>query len=372
MTRRSVDATAAALGRPVAILATAGAALGAIAVVVGLLLGRSVATFAALDAAFLYFAGIATGSVALAAAVRIVAGGWARPILPIALAGEAFFGPGLVLLVLLALGARAFIPWTAGSGPAGLAGLWTRLLAPSAVLFALGWRFVALARAPRSSDGAVRAAAVLYVIAYTVALSFWAYDLVMAIAGGPPATVVPAFYFFGAFLSGFAWIALVTAVRSVSGPDLRHDVGKLLFGFIVVWAYLLWSLFLPAWYGNIPEESAQLLARWRGSYKPVTEAVLVAVFLWPFWLLFPETMKRRRETLALGAATVLLGLGAERFLLVFPSLEVSGGTLTFAIAIGIACGMTGLFLLTVGARIGAAQAADPTQQWSETGLGPAA
>lgn len=133
----------------------------------------------------------------------------------------------------------------------------------------------------------------VYAFAYAIALSFWAYDLVMGLAKGPPATVIPAYYFMGAFLSGFAWVAMVAAVRDVSGPDLRHDVGKLLFGFIVVWSYLLWSLYLPTWYGNIPEESGLLLLRWRGAYKPITEAVLVAVFLWPFWLLFSERLKRR-------------------------------------------------------------------------------
>ena len=143
----------------------------------------------------------------------------------------------------------------------------------------------------------------------------------------------------------------MAAVRDVSGPDLRHDVGKLLFGFIVVWTYLLWSLFLPTWYGNIPEESAPLLLRWRGAYKPITEAVLVAVFFWPFWLLFSERLKRRRATLAFGAATILLGLLAERFLLVLPSLHVTGGALSLVVGAGVTAGVAGLFLLGVGPRM---------------------
>ena len=78
----------------------------------------------------------------------------------------------------------------------------------------------------------------------------------------------------------FAWVALLAAVRGVSGPDLRHDLGKLLFAFIVVWTYLLWALFLPTWYGNIPEESAFLLRRWHGAYRPLSVLVIVAVFFW--------------------------------------------------------------------------------------------
>ena len=135
-------------------------------------------------------------------------------------------------------------------------------------------------------------------------------------------------------------------------PDLRHDIGKLLFGFIVVWSYLLWALFLPTWYGNVPEEVAVLLRRWTGPWKPVTGAVLVAVFAWPFWLLFSERLKRRRATLAVGAATILLGLWAERFLLVVPSLHLPGGALAIALGGAVALGVAGAFLLATGARLG--------------------
>jgi hypothetical protein len=311
------------------------------------MLRRADVVLASLDAAFLYFAGLATGSVALAAAVRISYGRWARPILPIAVAGAGFFGPAMALLLLLVVGAHAFIPWTTHADAGGLAWLWVRLLVPGAALFGVGRRFASLVRRPGTEDGPVRRAAVVYVIAYVVALSFWAYDLVMRLMHGPPFTVIPAFYFVGAFLSGLAWVALVAAAQDVSGPDLRHDLGKLLFGFIVVWSYLLWSLFLPTWYGNIPAESAPLLLRWRGSYKPVAQAMLVGVFFWPFWLLFSERMKRRRGTLAFGSLTVLMGLMAEPFLLVLPSLSVPGGPLSLCLGAGVTLGVAGLFLLSV-------------------------
>lgn len=357
MIRLSLDGAAAGLGRPLSRLAAVAAAAGAVALAAGLLLGRADAALASLDAAFLFFAGLAAGSVALAAAVRIAYGGWARPIIPIALAGGRFFVPALGLLVVLVLGSRALLPWAGGAGVGRMAALWARLLLPTGALFALGARFVARARRPDADDAHVRGAAVLYVAAYAVALSFWAYDLVMGLSPAPPATVVPAYYFMGAFLSGFAWVALVAAVRDVSGPDLRHDVGKLLFGFIVVWTYLLWSLFLATWYANVPEESEPLLLRWQGPYRPVTQVVLVTVFLWPFWLLFSEKMKRRRSTLAIGAATVLLGLWAERFLLVLPSLHLRGGAPSFLVGAGVTAGVAGLFLLCVGPGLAASSGA---------------
>jgi hypothetical protein len=95
-----------------------------------------------------------------------------------------------------------------------------------------------------------------------------------------------------------------------------------------------------------------LLRRWIGPWKPVTGLVLVAVFAWPFWLLFSEQLKRRRETLAVGAATILLGLWGERFLLVAPSLQLPGGPLAVLLAALVALGVAGSFVLAMGARLG--------------------
>jgi hypothetical protein len=79
----------------------------------------------------------------------------------------------------------------------------------------------------------------------------------------------------------------------------------------------------------------------------------VAVFAWPFWLLFSERLKRRRSTLAIGAGTILAGLLGERFLLVLPSLQLPGGVVSWLVGSGIVVGMAGLFLLSVGSRLAA-------------------
>ena len=335
-------------GAPLSRVAVALVVLGAVGFTAGTLSGHATAAFAALDASWLFFAGLAAGAVALGAAVRVAHGGWARSILPIADGAARFFPAALALLVLLLLGARTFIPWT-GAAPAGrLAFLAARQLAAAGLVFALGWR-VASARPRGEADGPrVRAASVAYVLAYVVGLSLWVFDLVMELSESPPYTVLPAYYFLGAFLSGLAWVALVAVGRDVAGPDLRHDLGKLLFAFIVVWSYLLWALFLPTWYGNVPEESAALLRRWSGPFQPVTALVLVAVFAWPFWLLFSERLKRRRATLAAGAGAILVGLWLERFLLVVPSLAAQGGAASVAVGTCVSLGVAGVFLLSAG------------------------
>jgi hypothetical protein len=336
---------AAGLGPAGARTAYAAVVVGAIALVVALLAGRGAPAEAALLGSWLFFAGLAAGSVGVSAAVRLAHGRWAEGVLPLADAAAGFFGPALVLLVGV-LGGEHLI----ARGPHVREVI--RLLVAAAVVFGLGRRFVASARRPGVDLGPVRRDALVYLLAYAVGLSVWAHELVLRLLAGPPFTVVPAYYFLGAFLSGLAWVSLVAALRDVSGPDLRHDLGKLLFGFIVVWSYLLWALFLPTWYGNVPEEVVVLLRRWSGPWRPITAVVLVAVFAWPFWLLFSETLKRRRGTLAVGAATILLGLWGERMLLVLPSLDLRGGAVSIVLGAGVALGVAGVFLLAVGARLG--------------------
>lgn len=84
--------------------------------------------------------------------------------------------------------------------------------------------------------------------------------------------------------------------------------------------------------------------------------VLVAVFAWPLWLLFSERCERRRKTLAIGAGTILIGLLGERFLLVLPSLDISGGVFSWLVGAGVVVGVAGLFLLSVGSRLASLEA----------------
>ncbi|HEY6098056.1 MAG TPA: hypothetical protein VIW03_01410 [Anaeromyxobacter sp.] len=337
--------------RPATRLAAAAAAAGGAAFVLGIASGHATAAFAALDASWLFFAALSAGAVALGAAVRLAHGRWAGPILPVADAAASFFPVAFALLVVLLLGARTFIPWTRDASALHLGGLAARQLLSAAVVFALGARLVTMARAAGADASRVRTASLAYLLAYVVGLSLWAFDLVMELTEAPPYTVLPPYFFLGAFVSGLAWVALVAAVRDLSGPDLRHDLGKLLFAFIIVWTYLLWSLFLPTWYGNVPEESAPLLRRWTGAFRPISAAVLVTVFAWPFWLLFSERMKRRRATLAAGAGAILLGLWAERFLLVIPSVPGPGSAAALLVGGGVTAGVAALFAIRVLPRL---------------------
>jgi hypothetical protein len=347
MTWPSIDRAAHGLGRPLARCSAALAALGAFALVAGPIAGRGDAVLVALEASWLFLAGLAAGTVALAAAVRLSHGRWADEVLHVAEAGGRFFGPTIAVLALLLAGRGASD--LRGGRPAGSLAIRVALLLVAGLLVAgLGARFVALGRARGEPPWRVRGAAATYLVAFGVGLSIWAWGLAPDLAAQPAFTVVPPLVFMGAFLSGVAGVALVAALQGLGGPDVRHDLGKLLFAFSAVWGYLLWSLVLPTWYGNIPAEAGVLLARWSGASRPFAVMALAGVLAVPLILLLPEPWKRRRAPLAAGATSVLVGLWTERFLLVVPPLERPPDAWSLLIGGGVAAGMAGLFLLSVG------------------------
>jgi hypothetical protein len=94
----------------------------------------------------------------------------------------------------------------------------------------------------------------------------------------------------GSFLTGLTMLALMIiywrgrlGLEGLIGRQQFHDLGKLIFGFTVFWAYLTYSHVLVIWYGNLPEETAFLFFRMWGAWQPVAILVLVMVFVIPFW-----------------------------------------------------------------------------------------
>ena len=94
-------------------------------------------------------------------------------------------------------------------------------------------------------------------------------------------------------------------LRSFLGPRIRHDLGKMLFAFVMIWAYVNFSQYLIVWSGNIPEEIHWYLARFRGGWGAIGLAILVFHFVFPFMLLLSREANRNPRLLA-GAAGLLV------------------------------------------------------------------
>ena len=115
-------------------------------------------------------------------------------------------------------------------------------------------------------------------------------------------------------------------ISDLVSPKQRHDLGKLCFGFTVFWTYLMWAQFLVIWYGNLPEETGFVFARLWGHWLPVGTAVVLGMFIIPFFGLLGVAPKKIRATFLFFATVSLLSLWLERYLLVMPSVTAPAGT----------------------------------------------
>jgi hypothetical protein len=126
-----------------------------------------------------------------------------------------------------------------------------------------------------------------------------------------------------------------------------HDMGKLLFGWIVFWSYISFAQFFLTWYSNIPDEVAWFHKRWHdngGTWKMTSLALVAFNFFVPFWFLMSRNIKRRLPLLAMGAAVILVMHVVEAYWIVMPNY----GPLELKLVdLGCLLGLSGVYFAAV-------------------------
>lgn len=98
-----------------------------------------------------------------------------------------------------------------------------------------------------------------------------------------------------------------------------HDLGKYMFAFSIFWTYLWFSQYMLIWYGNIGEETVYFQTR-RDEFPALFFLNLGINFLIPFFVLMPNTTKRKVGTLALVGGIVIFGHWLDYFLMIKPGV----------------------------------------------------
>jgi hypothetical protein len=152
-------------------------------------------------------------------------------------------------------------------------------------------------------------------------------------------------------------VAAVLLRRSGAMPGINeshlHDLGKLMFGFATLWAYLWFSQYLLIWYSNIPEETVYFIARTHGGWSVPFYANVVLNWALPFVLLLPRPAKRNPSHLLRVAAMLLAGRWLDLHLMVYPgNLPEHPGLGVYDVAGFL--GLGALFLLAVTRAAGSA------------------
>lgn len=193
----------------------------------------------------------------------------------------------------------------------------------------------------------------IFILLFAWAFSFVAIDLMMSLSPHWFSTIFGVYCWAGLIYSGLSMITIWAIILRKKGvlkgwvtDDHLHDLGKLMFAFLVFWAYIAFSQYMLIWYANLPEETFYLITRTQGSWKPVSLALMLVKFGIPFFLLVSRPAKRNENWLLFVAIWFLVAQWIDIYWMVFPTffkVPVFGW-----MEVGMTAGFVGLFFLSVG------------------------
>ncbi|MGE3440669.1 MAG: hypothetical protein AB7O81_33970, partial [Blastocatellales bacterium] len=114
-------------------------------------------------------------------------------------------------------------------------------------------------------------------------------------------------------------LAQYEPMSRVIQPRHLHDLGTLLFAFVMLWAYFSFSQFLIIWSGNLPEEITWYIRRLNGGWQWIALLVVLFHFALPFALLLSRDLKRNARLIALVAAGVIVMRFIDLFWMIAPA-----------------------------------------------------
>jgi hypothetical protein len=182
-------------------------------------------------------------------------------------------------------------------------------------------------------------------------ITFSAVDWAMSLAPRWYSTIYGIIFMVGQALSAMAlvivllvWLRDESPFTHVVRPQVVHDLGKLLFAFVMLWAYVNLSQFLIIWSGNLPEEIPWYVQRLRGGWRWLALLIVVFHFVLPFLLLLSRDLKRSAPTLARVAAVLFVLRLIDLYWLVAPDLHHDGRFAMSWMDVTAPVGMGGIWL----------------------------
>lgn len=163
---------------------------------------------------------------------------------------------------------------------------------------------------------------------FALSITFAAFDLLMALDHTWYSTMWGVYIFAGSALSSIALAILISSslaragyLKGIVTVEHRHIMGKLMFAFVVFWAYIGFSQYMLIYYSNIPEETLFFTRRNTGSWFHVSIALIIGQFVVPFLLVLTQPAKRTGRRLFVAAWLVLVMHAVDLFWVVAPSLQ---------------------------------------------------
>ncbi len=140
----------------------------------------------------------------------------------------------------------------------------------------------------------------IWALLFTVGVTDW----IMSVEPAWASSMFPVIVAMDCFLITMAFCAFVLYFLTGENPTVltiikdkfRIDLGSLMFGFTMIWAYASFGQFMLIWAGNLPEEIGYYRKRINGGWEFAAYALMLVHWLFPFVIfLFREVKTNPRS-----------------------------------------------------------------------------
>ena len=298
--------------------------------------------------AYLFWAGIAFGSLEFLMMHHLTGGRWGWPVRRLFEAAIMTLPVLALLFVPLCFGLHSLYEWMdphAVSANPILQHRRSYMNAPGfmirAAIFFVLWIFVArlLSRWSILQDGTtavestqkMRTLSGPGLVIYPITATFVLTDWVLSLETDWYSTMFLVLIVIGQMLTGLVFVICLLAAlhreRTYTGVVTEthfHHLGTLLFAFIMLWTYMAFGQLLIIYSGNLPHEIAWYLHRIATNWKVVVWFLFLFHFLLPFFLLLSRDLKKKVAPLTVIALVVLFAHLLNDYWLVAPSFFKTG------------------------------------------------
>jgi hypothetical protein len=319
--------------------------VGLVACVLGLIFDRG-HFFRSWLVAYLLFLGIALGSLALLMVQHLSGGSWG--IFRRVFEASSRTLPLLALLFLpIVLGMGDLYPWTSAAlvqqdevlrhkAPYLNTGFFLiRALVYFGGWITLAWTLSRLSRRQDEGDMSVNLriqyVAGAGIVFYAFAATFASIDWIMSLNPHWYSTLFGFIFIGGQGLSALAFtivaatfLAKQAPMANLLKPSHFHDLGKLSFAFVMLWAYFNFSQYMLVYAANLVEEIPYFIARISHGWQYLALFLVIFHFAVPFLLLLSRDLKRNPHRLVWVALALLVMRYIDLFMLVTPEFDAAG------------------------------------------------
>ena len=168
-------------------------------------------------------------------------------------------------------------------------------------------------------------------VLYALTVTFAGIDWIMSLNPHWYSTLFGFLMMGGQGLAALAFTIVISTIlvkreplNTLLTPSHFHDLGKLMFAFVMLWAYFNFSQFLLTYAANLIEEIPYMITRTSHGWQYLAVFLITFHFAVPWLLLLSRRLKRTPQRLVMVAAWLLFARYADLYMMITPEFVSTG------------------------------------------------